>query len=192
MADQAVLVSIQVGKPKTTEQIMDDGRDRSWTSGIFKVPVTGKVWLAELNLEGDGQADLKVHGGPEQAVMGYSADHYPFWRKKLDHLPDLPYGAFGENFTLAGMNEDNVFMDDIYRIGEAMIQVSRPRQPCWKLARRMQTKAIGPLVIGTGYTGWYFRVLTEGFVEAGLPVELVQRPDAYWSIRKYNDDVVHA
>ena len=169
-----------------------DGRDRSWTSGIFKAPISGPVWLGATNLEGDGQEDLKVHGGPDKAVMAYSADHYPFWRSKLTHLPELPYGAFGENFTLGGLTEDNVYMQDIYRIGEAVVQVTDPRQPCWKLARRMQTKEVGPLMIGTGYSGWYFRVLTEGHVEPGLPVELVERPDSFWTIRKFNDDVVYA
>jgi len=192
MAQQGILVSIQIGKPQTMDMVGDDGRDRSWTSGIFKTPVTGQIWLGKTNLRGDGQADLSVHGGPDKAVMVYSADHYPYWREQLAHLPELPYGAFGENFTIAGLTEDNVCMEDIYRIGEALVQVSDPRQPCWKLARRMQTRKIGPMVIRSGFSGWYMRVLNEGYVEAGLPVELVEQPDPFWTIRKFNDDVVYA
>jgi MOSC domain-containing protein YiiM len=123
--------------------------------------------------------------------MGYSADHYPFWRRKVPEYP-FEYGAFGENFTLSGMTEDSVCIADVYQIGGAVIQVTTPRQPCWKLSRKVGNNQIGKLMIGTGYSGWYFSVVMEGFVEAGLPVRLVERSQPEWPIRRFNDDIVYA
>jgi MOSC domain-containing protein YiiM len=186
------LLSIQVGKPQTMAyDDPRDGRSREWTSGIYKRTVSGPVWLGRLNLDGDGQADLSVHGGVDKAVMGYCAEHYPFWREKLPGTP-FEFGAFGENFTISGMSETSACMEDIYRVGEALIQVSAPRGPCWKLARKIGNNQIGKMVIGSGYSGWYFRVLEEGVVEAGQTFELVERPAADWSIKRYLDDVVYA
>lgn len=185
--DTPVIVSIQVGKP--AEHPASAG-EKAWTSGIFKQPVRGQVWLGRLNLAGDGQADLSVHGGAYKAVMAYSAGHYPFWRERLPGI-DFPYGAFGENFTIDGLDEDTVYVGDIYRVGDAAIQVTQPRQPCWKLARRLGTREIGPLVIGTGYSGWYFGVVHEGALQAGDTLTLLQRPNPDWTIRRVNDELIY-
>ncbi len=157
--------------------------DRPWLTGFFKEPVEGPIWLGQTNLAGDGQADLKNHGGPDKAVLAYAADHYPAWRAELDRS-DLPYGAFGENFTIAGLVEETVCIGDVYAVGEARVQVSQPRQPCWKIARRWRIKDLTARVQATGRTGWYFRVLAEGYVQPGLPVTLLERPFPQWTVTR--------
>jgi MOSC domain-containing protein YiiM len=164
------LLSIQVGKP----QMHAAETKKAWESGIFKAAIAGPVWLGQLNLAGDGQQDLSVHGGPFRAVMAYCADYYPTWRDTLG-IAHFDYGAFGENFTISELNETLVCLGDIYRVGDAVIQVTQPRQPCWKLARRWDVKQLTALVHNTSRGGWYHRVLTEGNVEAGQAVTLLER-----------------
>jgi len=178
------LLSIQVGLPRQlgVEGALDP-MDRPWTTGFFKEPVEGPIWLGRTNLVGDGQADRKNHGGPDKAVLAYSAEHYPIWRAELNR-PDLPYGAFGENFTIAGLTEETVCIGDVYAIGGVRVQVSQPRQPCWKIARRWRIKDLTARVRETGRTGWYLRVLEEGYVEAGMPVELLERPFPQWTVAR--------
>src|SRR5262245_23305620 len=131
------LVSIQTGMPKRYGR---EGSDKAFLSGINKSTVNGPIHLNILNLEGDAQADLKNHGGEFRAVLSYAVSHYPAWRAELDR-PDLPYGAFGENFTVSDLTEKNVCLGDIYEIGpEVIVQVSQPRLPCFKLARRWDIK----------------------------------------------------
>jgi MOSC domain-containing protein YiiM len=176
------LISIQVSLPRRIEP--DEAPDpggRAWTTAFFKQPVAGPLWLGRPNLEGDGQADRKNHGGPDKAVLAYAAAHYPFWRRELDD-PEFPYGAFAENFTVEGLNEDSVCIGDTYALGDARVQVSQPRQPCWKIAARWRRRDLTVLVERTGRTGWYLRVLAEGRVEAGLPFELVERPFPEWTV----------
>lgn len=185
------LLSIQVAFPQTLP-----GEDaagpwvRPWTTGFFKRPVSHPVWLGRTNLAGDGQADLDNHGGPDKAVNVYPSEHYPFWRDRL-RLPELSHGAFGENFTLLGLVEGDVCIGDVYRLGEALMQVSQPRQPCWKLARRWRIKDLASQVQQLGYTGWYFRVITEGEVAAGMSLSLVDRPHADWTVAAANDIMHH-
>lgn len=138
------------------------------------------VWLGKTNLVGDGQADLKLHGGPDKAVLAYVAEHYSFWRKEL--RLDLQYGAFGENFTISGLTENEVCIGDVYAVGEAVVQVSQPRQPCSKLARRWKMDDLVQRVHTSGRTGWYFRVLKEGYVEGELPITLLERPFPKWTV----------
>lgn len=187
----ATLLSIQVTKPRSygTEDASDP-MDRSWTSGIAKQPVDGPLWLGRTNLAGDGQADLVHHGGPDRAVLVYGASHYPEWRRELD-WPDLPHGAFGENFTVSELTGDTVCIGDSYALGDAVIQVSQPRQPCWKLAWRWRMKELTALVEQTGRTGWYVRVLQEADVQAGLPLTLLERPCPEWSIRRVAEVMRH-
>ncbi|WP_164013129.1 MOSC domain-containing protein [Pyxidicoccus trucidator] len=113
--------------------------ERPWTSAIFKEPVAGPVWLSRTGLAGDGQAALKVHGGLEKAVLAYAAAHYDFWRERLERA-DVGPGAFGENWVLSGGTEDGTCIGDMLRMGGARVQVSQPRQPCWKPARRWGRK----------------------------------------------------
>jgi MOSC domain-containing protein YiiM len=188
---EAVLASIQVGLPRTLgEEHANDPMDRCWTTAFFKEPVSGPVALSRTQLEGDGQADVVHHGGPEKAVLAYSADHYPAWRQELS-LPDLPSGAFGENFTINGLTEADVCIGDTWQIGpEVLVQVSQPRQPCWKLARRWRIKDLALLVQQSGRTGWYLRVLQPGTVEAGMTLVLRERPYPQWTVARANE-VMH-
>lgn len=182
--DAPIVLSIQVGLPKQLGiEGAADPMDRPWTTGFFKEPVTGKIYLGKTNLVGDGQADLLLHGGTEKAVLAYSAKHYSQWRQELN-LPDLPYGAFGENFTVSLLAEEDVCIGDIFAFGQAQIQVSQPREPCWKLARRWRIKDLPKRVIASGRSGWYFRVLSEGFVESRLPLTLLERPLPQWSVAR--------
>ena len=173
----ATLYSVQVGMPRSygSEDAFDP-HDKPWMTGFFKTPVEGPVFVGSTNLVGDGQADLKNHGGVDKAVLAYSADHYPKWRDEL-RLPDMPCGAFGENLTIAGLSEQSVCIGDLFRLGEVLFEVSQPRQPCWKLARRWRMHELTGLVVNNGRSGWYLRVLSEGSVEAGMPVTLIERPN---------------
>lgn len=181
------LLSLQVGRPRelgtpgTREPL-----DKPWVSGFYKEPITGPVDLTLFNLEGDEQADLENHGGRDKAICCYAAEHYPSWRAALQ-LPEMPYGAFGENFTLADVNEETICLGDQFTIGTATVEVSQPRQPCWKLGRRWRIKELPAVVIETGRTGWYLRVIQPGTVEAGQELKLLTRPFPAWTIERAND-----
>lgn len=177
------IVSIQVGLPRSlgTEGAKSTGKGR-WTTGFFKEPVAGPVHLGMRNIEGDGQADLNVHGGPDKAVLAYSADHYPAWRLELGLSP-FPFGAFGENLTVSGASEENVCIGDVLAQGAARVRVSQPRTPCWKLARRWGRKDLPDRVVATGRSGWYFRVLEEGMIAPG-PLTLLDRPCPEWTVSR--------
>ncbi len=183
----AYLSSIQVSLPQTFgEEGAKDPMDRRWTTGFYKEPVSGAVRLRATNLDGDGQADLVHHGGRDKAVLAYSAEHYPAWRQSLEK-PSLPFGAFGENFTVSGLTEADVCIGDTWQVGdEVVVQVSQPRQPCWKLARRWRIKTLALDLQKTGRTGWYFRVLTEGFVAAKMRLTLQDRPFPAWTVERAN------
>ena len=187
----ATLVSIQVGKPKNYG--FDDAinaHDQPWTTGFFKSPIEGPVFVGATNLVGDGQADLINHGGIDKAVLAYSADHYPKWRGEL-RIPDMPFGAFGENLTVTGLSEESVCIGDIFKIGGVTFEVSQPRQPCWKLARRWRMHELVRLVVHSGRTGWYLRVMDEGWIEAPTPVTLAERPNPEWPIARANKILHH-
>ncbi len=157
------IVSLNVGKPVTVDY---QGKDLS--TGIYKQPVEGSLFLSSLNFEGDGQADLVNHGGLDKAVCAYPSEHYPYWERSLGK--PMPYAAFGENLTLRGLLEDEVCIGDVYRVGEAVLQVSQPRYPCFKLSQKHGVKDMPARVLNTGYSGFYFRVLEEGKVSADSPV----------------------
>jgi MOSC domain-containing protein YiiM len=177
------LLSIQIGQP--ADHGADTISDKPWRSGIFKIPVAGRVWVDSLNVAGDGQDDRKNHGGPFRAVLAYSADHYPLWNTELGR--DLDCGSFGENFTVAGLSESNVCLGDVYAVGEIRLQVSQPRYPCWKLARRVGVKDLAERVERNGWGGWYNRVLQTGCVQAGDAVSLRERLYPQYSIAYLND-----
>jgi MOSC domain-containing protein YiiM len=155
---------------------------KPWQSGIFKYPVEGRVWLDPLNLRGDGQADLDNHGGPFRAILSYSADHYESWRAELSR-PDFPFGAFGENLTIRGLDETSVYLGDVYAVGEAVVQVSQPRMPCWKLARRWGIKDLTARVEVRQSGGWYQRVMQPGYVTAGDTYRLLEHGDRRFPVR---------
>lgn len=178
------LLSIQVSMPKTLGKgTSPNPMFGQWSTGIFKELVSGPVMVRRLNLEGDGQADLTVHGGPDKAVYAYPVEHYPSWQTELE-MPELTNGAFGENLTVEGALEADVAIGDVHRIGSAVLQVSQPRFPCWKLQRKWQRMDLPTRLIRSGRTGWYYRVLEEGTIEAGDEVERVARPCPQWTVKR--------
>lgn len=180
----ASLRSIQVGVPRAHGA--DHGADDLWTSAIDKSPVAGPIPLTRSGLRGDGQADRVNHGGPDKAVCVYSFDNYGFWLAHLG-LAALPAAAFGENFTVEGLVETTICVGDVLTIGDAAVQVSQPRQPCWKLARKWNLDDFPEQVVRANRTGWYFRVVSEGVVHAGNVITLSERPYPEWTIAAAND-----
>jgi MOSC domain-containing protein YiiM len=162
------LISINVSLPKEVSY-----KGTVFKTGIFKEPVEGRVMLRTLNLDGDGQADLKNHGGSFRAVYAYTLENYEYWERELGR-DGMRYGQFGENLTVAGMPEDGVHIGDVYRVGGAVVQVTQPRPPCKKLGIRMGMLRFPKLMLPTGRVGFYLRVLQEGEVGAGDPIELVE------------------
>lgn len=164
----AKIVSIQIGQPQTYTD-----EQGSWETAFFKEPVTGSIELTPAGLIGDGVANTQHHGGPDQAVMLYSAEHYPLWQAELGK--EFPFGAFAENLTVSGLDENTVRIDDVYQIGAVRLQVTKPRIPCWKIARRWAIPDLTKRATQTSRTGWYCRVLQSGEIEAGLPVEVLDQ-----------------
>jgi MOSC domain-containing protein YiiM len=179
------IVSVNVGLPRQ----MDAG-GREVMSGIFKSPVEGRTRVRRLNLDGDRQADLSVHGGPEKAVYAYPCEHYPFWRKQLGR-PSLPPGSFGENLTVEGLNEETIHIGDQLRMGTAELVVVQPRMPCFKLAGKFERPKIVKEMLDSGYSGLYLAVLVEGEVAAGDAIEILLRDPAEVSIADLNRLLVH-
>lgn len=185
------IISIQVGQPhERAHEGAADGKDRLWTSAFWKSPVNGPVWVGSTNLAGDRQADLLNHGGIDKAVLAYSADHYAGWRTHLN-LPDMLHGGFGENLTIAGLDERSVCIGDTWQAGPVMFQVTQPRQPCWKMSHRWQIPDLARQVLANGQSGWYLRVLAEGELVAGIPIELTHRPHAKWTVARASDLLHH-
>lgn len=176
---QAVLLSLQVGRTSTLHF-----NGKPVPSAFVKRRVAGAVWLAEPGLNGDEQADLKVHGGPDKAVCVYPGEHYAYWAKRLGRA--LPEAAFGENFTARGLTEATVHIGDIFRIGEATVEVSQPRQPCFKLAARHEEPKLALWVQETGFTGFYLRCLEAGRVRAGDVIALIQKNSYGVSVAEAN------
>jgi MOSC domain-containing protein YiiM len=162
------LISLNVAKPREID--WDGGKV---ATGIFKQPVNGRVALRATNLDGDGQADLSAHGGIHKAVYVYSFDHYAYWRDELGR-GDLRHGQFGENFTVAGWTDDAVHIGDIFRVGSALVEVSQPRTPCFKLGLRLGDPKFPKRFLASGRSGFYLRVLEEGEVGAGDALERVR------------------
>jgi MOSC domain-containing protein YiiM len=144
------------------------------STGIFKKPVTGRVMLRRLNLDGDRQSDLSVHGGPDKAVYAYPSEHYEYWRKELPEM-ELPWAMFGENLTTEGLSEETLNIGDRFRIGAAELTVTQPRMPCHKLAIKFQRADILKRFLASGRTGFYFSVQSEGEIGAGDSLELIER-----------------
>jgi MOSC domain-containing protein YiiM len=166
------LLSLNVGLPRAVIW-----QNRTITTGIFKQPVQGSVQLRQLNLAGDQQADLTVHGGRDKAVYAYPSEHYSYWRGELPGS-DLPAGSFGENFTTEGLLEDSVHIGDRFRVGSAQIVVTQPRLPCYKLGIKFARTDIVKRFADSRRTGFYFSVAEEGQVTAGDAIDLLQRDES--------------
>lgn len=163
------ILSVNVSLPKVVEY-----RGGRVETGIFKDPVAGPLMMRELNLDEDRQADLSVHGGRDKAVYVYSGDYYEYWKQEL-RCDDLRYGNFGENLTVEGLTDEVVRIGDVFRVGDATVQVTQPRLPCYKLAIKMEDPAFPKLFLASRRTGFYLRVLAEGEIGAGDEFELVER-----------------
>jgi MOSC domain-containing protein YiiM len=169
--------SVNVGLPRPLATAKGEVR-----SGIVKAPVAGRVLVHRLGLDGDGQADLSVHGGVHKAVYVYSHDHYAVWARELGRA-DLGPGSFGENLTVDGMLETDVRIEDIYRFGSAVLQVTQPRAPCFKLAAHLGLPDFGKTFLASGRSGFYLRVLEEGDVGVGDSIERISSPPTALTVR---------
>ena len=165
------VVSVNVGLPR---EVMWHGR--SVTTGIYKQPVEGRVALRRLNLDGDRQADLSVHGGKDKAVYYYPVEHYEYWKKELPGR-ELPMGMFGENFTTDGLLEESVHLGDRFSVGSAEVVATQPRLPCYKLGVRFQSDDMVRRFLASGRTGFYLAVTREGEVGAGDEIKVISRDD---------------
>lgn len=170
------LLSINVGLPRAVEW-----RGKSVLTSIFKSPVSGRARVEKLNLEGDQQSDLTVHGGADKAIYVYPSEHYAFWRNELPDL-EFPLGAFGENLTSEGLAEESVHIGDRFRAGSAEFVVTQPRMPCFKLGIRFNRPDMVKRFLRSGRTGFYLAVLREGEIGAGDPLELVAKDDKHISV----------
>jgi MOSC domain-containing protein YiiM len=177
------LVSVNVGLPRLLAWA-----GTTFKTGIFKSPVQGRVQLRTTNLDGDRQADLSVHGGPNKAVYGYPSEHYAAWSAELPELldPARAWGAFGENFTTEGLLETEISVGDRYRVGSAVVRVTTPRLPCYKLAAKFQRDDMIERFVLSGRCGFYFAVVEEGEVGAGDNFKFVGREDPTLTIAEVN------
>ncbi len=155
------------------------------TSAIAKVPLHGACRIGFLGVEGDQQADQRVHGGPDKALHHYPSDHYAHWGSlAVDHpLLNAP-GAFGENISTWGLLENAVCIGDRFRLGSALVEISQPRQPCWKQGARMQWTTLPAMMVRERRSGWYYRVIEEGEAAAGDSLTLLDRPHADWTVSR--------
>lgn len=188
------IVSLNAGRPQLMVY-----QGATINTGICKKPVAGSVELRRLNLDGDRQADLSVHGGANKAVYGYPAEHYLYWQQELPGV-DLPSGVFGENFTTEGLREEDLHIGDQFKVGSAVVMVRQPRMPCYKLAARFKRDDMIDRFLRSGRSGFYFSVEQEGKVGAGDLIELLSRNESGITIaevnrlfvrEKYNQDLLH-
>jgi MOSC domain-containing protein YiiM len=181
----ARLLSVQTGRiaPIGPEQV---------PSAIVKTARTGAIGVGLLGLEGDEQADLSAHGGPEKAVYAYAASRYPAWAQLFPALaPKFIGGAMGENLTVSGMDESAICVGDIHAVGSALLQVCQPRQPCFKFALRHASNRLPKAMVRTGYAGWYYRVVQTGVLQAGDTITLHDRPNPDFAFSRLIEIVYH-
>jgi MOSC domain-containing protein YiiM len=177
------LRSVNVGMPQTViigEQTIQ--------TGIYKYPSEKALFLSHTQLEGDGQADLRFHGGPDKAVCAYSAEHYEYWRSQGI---ELSFGAFGENLTLEGLSEKETCIGDTFQLGEAVIQVCQPRMPCYKVSAKLGLPELPAQMVALGYSGYYLRVLQEGIVPPDRRFNRLERHPAGVTVDEANRVVHH-
>ena len=172
------ILSVNVSLPKKVPH----GRE-TVSTGIFKEPVGGRIMLRTTNLDGDGQADLENHGGVDRAAYVYSIENYDHWRRELCR-DEFAFGQFGENFTVEGMVEDDIHIGDVFRVGDALVEVSQPRPPCFKLGIKMDMPGFPKQFLASGHVGFYLRVLKEGEVGAGDAFELIESSPERVSVRE--------
>ena len=174
------VVSLNVAVPRTVVWKGHEVR-----TGIFKEPIEGPVMMRRLNLDGDRQADLTVHGGSDKAVYAYPSEHYPVWKDELPGMV-LPWGMFGENLTTEGLSEQEIHIGDKFRIGEAIVTVTQPRTPCYKLALKFQRDDMLKRMLTNGRSGFYFSVVEQGVVQAGDAIERIHEDPEGISVAEIN------
>src|SRR5829696_8331949 len=172
------LLSLNVSRPREVAR-----GSETVTTGIFKEPVEGRVMLGALNLDGDGQADLVGHGGIYKAVYAYSVENYEYWKREL-HRTDLAFGQFGENFTVEGMLEDAVHIGDVFRVGSALVEVTQPRVPCYKLGIKMGLSQFVKMFLASCRVGFYLRVLEVGEFGPGDVLDHVRTDPERMTVRE--------
>ena len=185
-ASKMRVISVNVGQPR---KVLVDGEIEE--TGIYKARVQGRVAVRRLNIDGDRQADLTVHGGVDKAVYAYSVEHYEYWQEQFPEM-NLPWGMFGENLSLTGLFEDTVHIGDQFQVGTTRLMVTQPRIPCYKLGIKFEREDIIKRFLVSGRTGFYFAVLEEGEVAAGDAISLVYRDEHEVTIadivRLYRED----
>jgi len=179
------VLSVNISQPKPLTY-----RGRTVATGIFKTPVTGRVRVHRLGLEGDVQVDKRVHGGFKKAVYIYPHEHYAHWETFLSRK-DFAFGQFGENLTTLGLLEDDVRVGDQLRVGSVLLQVTQPRQPCYKLMTKMNDFTFAEPFLTSGRTGFYLRVLEEGELGAGDVIERVATEPAAPTIREVVQQLIN-
>ena len=162
-----------------------DELGKAWRSAIFKNAQTGEIYAGELGFEGDEVADTEHHGGVNKAVFANSLENYPAWEAYLG-LKNLPLGATGENLTVSGLDETSVSVGDVHKIGSLVLQVTQPRKPCFKLAKRWGNANLAKEIFATGLTGWYYKVLENGSCSAGCEIEILQKNENALSVMQIN------
>ncbi len=165
------VISLNVGLPRQV-----NFQNELVTTAIFKMPVSGRVRLRKLNLDGDKQADLTVHGGADKAIYAYPKEHYNYWKKELPGM-SLPWGMFGENFTTQGMFEETINVGDQFQVGTAKVVATQPRMPCYKLGVKFGRMDIIKKFLASGLTGVYFKVMKEGDLEQGDEIKLIKKDE---------------
>ena len=184
--NEPFVVELRTGKVKQLgKEDAKNPMERKWETGMFKKIRTEEVWLTETGLQADEVADTKNHGGVEKALFAYPVKHYDYWQE-TNPKADMRAGGMGENLVMTEADEQTICIGDIFEFGDAIIQVSQPRQPCWKPARRYQVLDLALQIQQSGLTGWYFRVVKEGNVSGQAPMKLVERIHPGWTIAKCN------
>lgn len=181
------IVSLQVGVPMQHPTSVPMNGSKTWQTSFFRAPSAGPRWLFKTHLEGNQQADTENHGKWNQVMLFYANAHYPLWRTELD-LPAIGPGGFGENLTVDGLSEASVCLGDVYAIDdEAVVAISGPRYPCWKIAQRWGVADLTDRVAATGRTGWYCSVEQEGPIRPDATLTLIERPHPRWTMALIND-----
>jgi MOSC domain-containing protein YiiM len=179
------LLSIQVGKIQTQEV-----EGEAWISAYRKRPVSGAVYVDKLHVEGDEQQHKQFHGGKHRPVLMYAAAHYAIWKAELGR--ELPFGSFAENFTVEGLDENNVCLGDIFQVGDSLrLQVSQPRQPCNQIYMALGIEDIVKRIKASHRSGWYLRVLQEGKAESGMTIERLEQAFPQWTIARVHEVMSH-
>lgn len=180
------VLSLQIGKIKSHgNKNSKKFSDKYWQSASFKDITHEKVWANKLSLVGDEVADKIHHGGLDKAIFANSYENYEQWANFLN-LENIPFGALAENLTITGLHENNVYLGDIHKIGSAILQVSQPRKPCWKISKKWNNEKFTNEIYTSGLTGWYYRVIEEGFIKSGDKISVLSQEETKISILDTN------